>query len=332
MMVIRWNDIVGHGDTVRILKNMLAASKTPHAMLFSGPAGIGKMLVARAMAAGLLCGGSLARPCGECPSCRLLAQGTHPDLVVLGDDGASLKIDQIRALQHEASLAPYHGGGRVMVIEGAQRLTTQAANSLLKILEEPPAGTVFILTTGSPHALLPTIVSRCRNFSFRPLAVAELISLLRNRGEAEGRAVMAASLSGGRVGEALAVLAEDGLALRDRAVELVAALPAGGASMVWDESQALDKLSDADRGMLLHRLNQVLRDLMVIANGQDSLAMNRDIAGRLREMAAAWDDARLDKALEIVREAGRAMEGNANTRLTCEAMLINLVDVAREGT
>jgi DNA polymerase-3 subunit delta' len=331
-MSARWEVIAGHDGQVAMLRTMLTAGRVPHALLFTGPAGIGKMLAARALAAALLCGGGRDEACGACQPCRLAEQGAHPDLIVLTADGASLKIDQIRALQHEAALAPYYGVARVFIVEDADRLTTQAANSLLKILEEPPAGTVFILTAVSQYALLPTIVSRCRVFAFRPLAPDVLANLLKGRGATAAAAEVAARLSGGRVAEALALLAEGGLARRDEAVALVAALPKGGAALVWTQGTALDKLEAAELAAFLRHLSQVLRDLLVIVSGREELVLNRDMAATLRGLAAAWDAPRLDEALRAVREAVRAMEGNANTRLTCEAMLIHLLDAAREGT
>lgn len=330
-MVTRWEEIAGHGDNIAMLKNMLAQGRVPHALLFAGPAGVGKMLTARVLAAGLLCATAADRPCGQCPSCRQAAQGRHPDLVTVAADGASLKIDQIRALQQEAALAPYYGGARVFLIEEAERLTAEAANSLLKILEEPPAGTVFVLTAASPHALLPTIVSRCRLLNFAPLATDTLSRLLVARGAAEGPARVAARLSGGRVGEALTLLEPDGLALRDKAVAAVAALAGGDAVFAAGEAAALDKLPPAELTAFLRHLAQVLRDLLVIKSGQPSLVFNQDITDNLQALAAGWREAGLDRALTAVKEAGRAMEGNANSRLTSEAMLIQLMDAAKEG-
>ncbi len=330
-MVTRWEEIAGHGDNIAMLKNMLAQGRVPHALLFAGPAGVGKMLTARVLATGLLCAAAADRPCGKCPSCRQAVQGSHPDLVTVAADGASLKIDQIRALQQEAALAPYYGGARVFLIEEAERLTAEAANSLLKILEEPPAGTVFVLTAASPHALLPTIVSRCRLLKFAPLAADALSRLLVARGAAEGPARVAARLSGGRVGEALTLLEPDGLALRDKAVAAVAALAGGDAVFAAGEAAALDKLPPAELAAFLRHLAQVLRDLLVIKSGQPSLVFNQDIIDKLQALAAGWREAGLDRALTAVKEAGRAMEGNANSRLTSEAMLIQLMDAAKEG-
>lgn len=330
-MAARWEEIAGHGDKIAMLKNMLDKGRVPHALLFAGPAGVGKMLTARVLAAGLLCQAAADRPCGLCPSCRQVGLGSHPDLVTVAADGASLKIDQIRALQQEAALAPYYGEARVFLVEEAERLTAEAANSLLKILEEPPAGTVFVLTAASPHALLPTIVSRCRLLRFAPLAADTLSRLLVAKGAAEGPAKVAARLSGGRVGEALAFLTPDGLALRDKAVAVVAALPGGGALFAANEAAGLDKLPPGELSAFFRHLTQVLRDLLVIRSGQPALVFNQDIIDELKALAAGWRDKGLDTALAAVREAGRATQGNANSRLTCEAMFIQLMDAAKEG-
>lgn len=327
---MRWDDITGHAGVVKMLKNMVADDRVPHALLFAGPAGVGKSLAAHILAAAILCSGE-AKPCGTCSSCRLTGQRGHPDLTVLPGDGTSLKIDQIRELQRQASLAPYHGNHRVFIIEDADRLTPPAAASLLKILEEPPAGTVFILTAVSPYVLLPTIVSRCLLLPFHPLPAEALIQLLCTKGAPQEKAAVAARLAGGRVGAAQALLEPEGLSLRDQAVQVVAALPAGETSLVWDTVAVMEKMEPGELLSLMSNFNYILRDLLVLLIGQDNLILNLDISARLRSMAASWGGAGLNQALAAVKHAIRALESNANTRLTCEALLISLMDAAREG-
>ncbi|MDR3592679.1 MAG: DNA polymerase III subunit delta' [Negativicutes bacterium] len=324
---MHWEDIAGHTGAVKMLKNMVVAARVPHALLFTGPAGLGKALVAKVLAEALLCSGP-EKPCGGCPSCRAVAQGSHADLTVLPGDGTSLKIDQIRELQHQAGLAPYQGERRVFIIEDADRLTTPAAGSLLKILEEPPPGTVFILTAVSPHVLLTTIVSRCLVLPFHPLPAEALIRLLGTRGASPEQAAIAARLSGGRVGTALALLGPDGFAARDQAVQIVAALPGARADLVWDLAAGAEA---GQLQILLRNLTYIFRDLSVILIGQDKLLLNLDITAKLRAMAAAWEEAGLTQALNDIKHAVRALEGNANPRLTCEALLIRLMDAAGEG-
>lgn len=327
-----WEEIAGHSGVVSMLRTMLRSGQVPHALLFAGPAGLGKMLTARVFAAGLLCTDTQAdKPCGSCEACRQIAQGAHPDLIELTSDGASLKIDQIRALQHEAALAPYHGMRRVIILEEAERLTTQAANSLLKVLEEPPTETIFILTASSHHALLSTVVSRCRVLPFRSIAPDLLVSFLTAKGWGEEQASVAARLSGGRVGKALMLMAPDGLALRDRGLEITNALTTGGPEVAWETSAALDKLEEKDLADCLSYISLILRDLLVILSGQEQLLLNKDLVARLRMVAANWDEGRLCQAIAAVSETQQALTTNANTRLTCEAMFIKLLRAAKEG-
>lgn len=326
-----WDDIAGHTGVINILQNMLASGRMPHALLFTGPAGIGKMLVARILAAALLCAGEASKPCGECLSCQKARQKSHPDLIIVPNEGGSLKIDQVRGLQQEVALTPYYGKGRVFIIEEAERMTAQAANSLLKLLEEPPAGTVFILTASSPYALLPTIVSRCRIMPFQPLSYQALTDLLTKQGADSRQAAMAARFSGGRVGMALATLAPGGLDLRDQAAQIIEALPTAGPDLVWQLSGTLDKMESEDFLQLLRNFSYILRDLMVIKLGQEELLYNADISERLGQMADAWEEGRLTGALADVGQANRAIESNANTRLICEALLIKLMDAVKGG-
>jgi len=327
-----WEDIAGHTGVIKILKNMLAENRIPHALLFAGPAGLGKRLVARILAAALLCAGDdMVKPCGKCSYCRMTEQNSHPDLMILPSDGTSLKIDQIRALQHEAALTPYYGERRVFIIEEAERLTTQAANSLLKILEEPPPGTIFILTASSAHVLPPTVVSRCWLVPFHPLSFQALTNFLVARDVEPVRAAIATRLGGGRVGTALALLTPDGLAIRDQAMEIVAGLPIFDSKLIWETAATLDKLESSELQAVLSNFNYILRDLIIILAGQEGLAVNLDIVAKLNDMAAAWDEARLRQALSDVKHAKQALETNANSRLTCEALLIKLTDAVKEG-
>ena len=325
----RWEDVAGQDLITGMLQNMLAGDRVPHAILFTGPSGTGKMLLARLLAAGLLCGGSRIKPCGTCAFCLQAGQGAHPDLTVLADDGSSLKIDQVRALQHQMALAPYHGGRRVFIIESAERLTTQAANSLLKMLEEPSAGTVLVLTAETPYALLPTLVSRCLQLPVHPLSPDILGLLLQAKGFEGRQAGVAARLGGGRTGAALALLAPDGLAARDQAAQIITALPNDADGKVWDTAARLDKLEAGELQTVLRNFKYILRDLYIVFSGQDSLILNTDIAADLRGMARNWDEARLFEAVAMVEQACRALEGNANPRLTCEALLIKLMNAAK---
>lgn len=194
-----FDKIVGHKNQVASLKKAFASGlELPsRALLFSGPSGIGKKLVARAWAQGLLCENS-KKPCGKCPSCLKIEKGHHPDLLMVGlTEGATLKIEQIRDVQNFVSLRAYEGHGKVIIIDDAQTLTPQASNSLLKTLEEPNPGCNFVLITSNKSAIISTIQSRCQKILFGALEPSEMKKILPDAEEWTLR------LSQGRVDQAL---------------------------------------------------------------------------------------------------------------------------------
>ncbi|MBC7223148.1 MAG: DNA polymerase III subunit delta', partial [Anaerolineae bacterium] len=197
--------VVGHGWAVRLLQKGIEEDRLSHAYLFSGPPQIGKTTLAMEFARALLCTGE-ARPCDACPSCQRAQAGTHSDLHLVegtGKGGAIL-IEQVRAVRQQAALAPVQGPYRVYVFPNIERATAEAANALLKTLEEPPPQVVLLLTTAHQAALLPTIVSRCQVVALRPLPRREVEAALQERwGLAAEDAAPLARLSGGRLGWAV---------------------------------------------------------------------------------------------------------------------------------
>ncbi|HWR42870.1 DNA polymerase III subunit delta' [Sporomusa sp.] len=331
-MMINWDEIIGHKDAVRILRTMLFADKMTHALLFAGPAGIGKSLAGKLLAAGILCSGSSTKPCGHCQACIMYSRAAHPDFTLVRPDGRAIKIDQIRALQHFAALAPAAGLRRVCLIEDAELMTVQAANSLLKLLEEPPPGFVFILVAGTAQPLLPTILSRCRKIQFQPLAAGTLAQALVVKGYAPEAANVAARLSGGRMGAALGLLAPEGLAARNTAAELLDSLQDNGMEAVWDKALKLDSLEPKEVVVILEFLIYLLRDVVLIAGRHsEHLLYNIDYVPKLNSWADNWSEGQSISAISAVKNTIRAISGNANTRLAVEALLINLKDLAEKG-
>lgn len=326
-----WLDIKGHDENRDSLKAMLATGRMPHALLFAGPEGIGKGTLAELTAKAVLCSGDEHKPCGTCESCKLVERGAHPDFLVIRPEGSSIKIDQIRLLQQEASKAPHIHESRVCIIEDAGKMTVQAQNSLLKLLEEPPAGFVFILTTVSLRSLLVTILSRCRTFRFNSLEYSVLTDLLTARGLAPDRARVAARLGGGRMGEALRLVTEDGLSLRDTAWNLITALNGNNSGILWEGGAVFDKLGSKDGKTLLKYFLYIFRDMYLLLSRERQLILNIDLEEKLIEQARYWDEAAIMGALDSIKEAERAFAANANVRLTSEALLLKLINLAQRG-
>ncbi|HEX9124438.1 MAG TPA: AAA family ATPase [Actinomycetota bacterium] len=195
-----------------------AAARAHHAYLFAGPEGGGKSLAARAFAAALLCkeGG-----CGRCRDCRLALDDRHPNEFLVEPEGRDIHVDTIRAeVWHPAFRTAPEPGRKVFVIREADRLNPAAADTLLKVLEEPPADAVLLLLSARPQELPETILSRCHVVTFQPLAEGFVVETLTGEGVSPDRARLAARLAGGNLGRARRLAAaEDGLAFRDVAIE-----------------------------------------------------------------------------------------------------------------
>lgn len=204
----------GQAAAVTAVRGMLAGG-VPHALLLSGPPGVGKRTLAEDIAAALLCvvEDRSARPCGTCRSCRALAHGNHPDVHRLAPAGAGLVIpiggrDErgVRDLVRDLALLPVEGGARVSIVTGADRMTEDAQSAFLKTLEEPPANTVLILTAADEERLLPTIRSRCVRIRLGPVGRADLEQILVDSGLVDAPvAARLARLSAGRPGDAVAL-------------------------------------------------------------------------------------------------------------------------------
>ncbi|SFL84503.1 DNA polymerase III, delta prime subunit [Pelosinus propionicus DSM 13327] len=328
---MKWNDIIGHKEQVAMLRHMEISRRMPHALLFAGPRGIGKSLVANVVAATLLCSDQEERPCGLCRSCQQISYGSHPDLLLIAPDGTNIKIEQIRTLQQELSMASFNGERRVCIIDGAELMTTQAANSLLKVLEDPPGEIVFLLLAANKQMLLTTILSRCMVIAFQPLPDDLLAQALMTKGYFPEASQVAARLSGGRIGIALALLEPEGLSLRNQALEIIQNLMDSKLEVVWQSAGILEKMERSEILAFIKYITYILRDILLLVAGQGKqLLFNIDIAEDLCEVADRWSESRLVTAIGAVESARRALLANANTRLTSEALLIKIYDLARE--
>jgi len=209
MQKMAWTEILGQPLAVRVLQMHLVQDRIAPAYLFAGPDGVGKRLAARTFATALNCERYPDSPCEVCDQCRRIQRGVHPDLHLLAPKGAAdlLRIDDVRAVVGRVVLRPFMGRFQAVILEDADRLTEEAANSLLKILEEPPRQTRFILLTAQPAACLPTIVSRCQVIRFQRLAASLIQRLLEREGHPAEIARPASLLAGGSLAKASAFAA-----------------------------------------------------------------------------------------------------------------------------
>lgn len=302
-----------------------------HAYLFTGPEGVGRRTLAIKFAQALNCttppekGGY----CGACRDCRQIQSLVHPDvsLLVPKEGHKDILIDQVRDLQRTLSLSPYMGAYRIALLPDFQRATTQAANALLKTLEEPPDKVVLLLTANAPEGLLPTIVSRCEVIRLRPAAIGSTQAYLETeKGLEIEKARLLAHLSGGRVGAAIR-LAEDPTALSRRGEHLADFLDLLPARH-FERFKLADRLSKP-RNKSRQNLNEVLpiwlsfwRDVFMRSASESLPLVNVDLEAQIDQVAAQVSPD-VARALVVTHEkAFQQLDAYANVQLLAETLML----------
>lgn len=337
---VSFRDVVGHRRLVSLLSRAVARGTVPPSLLFAGPAGIGKRRVAIALAQTLNCPtpvstGQIERDgCGECASCRRIARGSHPDVLVLqpGETG-SIRIEPVRDAIERAGYRPFEGRRRVVIVDDADGLVPAAQNALLKTLEEPPSTSVFVLVSAIPDALLPTVLSRCPRLRFGPLTPAEIAEALeRNHGYSEAEARAVAADAEGSIGRALEAESADVADARLEARRLLE-----HTARITDPARRIDAIRDlvgkkgssaGERDQLavcLRALASLLRDLGILSTRADArMLANADLQRELERLRPAWDTARSLRAFTAVDQALVALQRNASPKVVADWLVLQL--------
>lgn len=326
-----FSEILGHARATHLLNRVLLNGRMAHAYLFSGPAGVGKETVARAMAASLFCENKNSLdPCGVCPGCRQFFSGNHPDFIYIQPDGISIKIDQIRKIKKQLAFSPFAGGMRVVLLDEMHSIRREAGNSLLKILEEPPPDNIFLLIASETEPLLPTILSRCQVVPFAPLSYEQTAQILCDRTPdlSIDSAMSLAKLSGGCPGRALSMDTGNVLPLRDRIVATLLADEESRARAVEEAlflARELAALS-ADFELIFDLLRSFFKDAQLLSLqksvGDSSVDVWIKEALRARER---WNLSQLSDKMRAIDSAALALGRNCNRGLVCEVLMLQLM-------
>ena len=347
--------IIGHSLALAALERALTSERAPHAWLFSGPEGIGKLATAVEFAAALNCmrpdgveAASLQKPCGECRACRDTLAGRHPDIEIVAPggicdepehrehaDSRDLRICQIRRLEHVLSLSPYAGGRRVAIVDAADTLRAEAANAFLKTLEEPPAGAVIILLAEREERLPDTVLSRCQKLTFRPIERTTIVEALIERGATPDDAVAIAAAARGRLGWAFQAF-EDPSLLEERELMLDQALRLAHAGRVerFGWAREAEGRAPGIRERYLRELSvweSWWRDVLLFGAGGSEGAENAGREPQLREEGRLYTASDIVSFLRVLTQTREYLQENVDPQLALENLMMDLPTTGRLG-
>jgi len=315
--------ILGQEHALTLLRQALTSSRLGHAYLFYGPSGVGKKLTALRFAQALACPYATPEACDSCTTCHKMRTGNYPDLICLGPEGTSIRIEHIRAMQRQLGYKPYESQRTTVLVDGCEALTPPAANALLKTLEEPPASALLLLITGKKDALPLTIISRCQQIPFRPLAAAHLQAILTAQGLDQATATIAATLAEGRLDTWKQADIPQALARRRDAYTLlqnrghVHNTPLFLLARQWANSR--EQCEE-----ILHWLMLFCRDLVMLKVVSTATLYNHDLQAELAHLASSLT---VDGLLDLFSSLGQLqhyLTMNVNPQLTFEQLVIQL--------
>jgi DNA polymerase-3 subunit delta' len=339
--------IIGHAWAVDFLRSSIQSGRAAHAYLISGPAGVGKALLALRLAQALNCETEGPDPCLQCRSCKRIANGNHPDIRIAGmasqaaglkaEDAArqkDLKIDTIRTWQGDITLRPFEAKQRVLILHDAERLTEGAANAMLKTLEEPPPYAKIILVANTSGDLMATIVSRCQLLKLRPVGRPELQQALIERYNLPSEdARLLTAWSGGRPGWAIHMIQEpDELAARQEQLDNLLALHSQDRSegFRWAEERAKDYRGGEQSTVvaMLELWQSWWRDVLLVAAGCNEAVVHVDRFTELQKLARTFSLADIHAFIARIDGAVRQLRENVNPQLALENVFLHLPSTA----
>jgi DNA polymerase-3 subunit delta' len=324
--------VIGQDRILSLLDYSLKTNTVAHAYLLAGPRHVGKGTLAINLAQALNCDGP-ELPCGQCRSCQRILEGKHADVTPIGlDSRTEIGIDDIRGLQRLANLPPYEGKCKVFIIDDAEYLSTEAANSLLKILEEPPPKVVWLLLAAEEAHLLPTIISRCQRLELKPVPSERIQEVLvKSYSVDANKAKLLTQLCHGRLGWAVSALAKDDILEQrsQRIDKLVSLLTPTGRSLEQRFAYAQELASQFSQNRRAGAEISELwfdwwRDLMLIKGGCREGIINVDYGVALEEQAGGLSLSEIKEFLANLCLLQEEISKNVNPRLALEWLMLNL--------
>lgn len=332
--------LIGNDNNKEILNRLLRRGEVGRTLLFAGPDGTGKRQFALTLAKATNCqetksGSKSVFPqdsCDECSMCNRIDAGACGDVVEIKPDGNFIKIAQTRALAEEIQFRPRETRQRFFIIDEADKLREEAAHSLLKTLEEPPATSTIILITARPDALLITIRSRAQQLNFAPLSIAEMEKYLsENYKRPAPDTALLARVTGGRIGQTTAIDLSEYRRERREVLEMLELLAARNDRVrLVKAAEYYGKQERQEFEKRLGMIASLLRDALLLASGRDYTAiLNNDEQARLQRLAQNTGVRELIRWAEGFDELRSHLKVNINRQLATEALLLQLNELPR---
>lgn len=312
------NSAVKHALTDEVNRGVIS-----HAYIIEGASGVGKRTVARLLAKAILCTGE-KKPCGVCSSCRKCDELSHPDMHLYGADGAAFKVDLVREIKRAVTLSPNEGTRAVYILEGAEGMTVAAQNALLKVFEEPPVGTTFLIVTEKKEALLPTVRSRGRIIRLFGADNETVRAVLKQKFPTAKEAELdeAVRIAAGRAGVGVSVLKKEGKAERDSAQKLCAAIY-GDSGRYGLYNAFLGQMKKRDALIpVIDALAEAARDVLVCKLGcGESVVLPAETAAQYAEAATAKT---LYDIFEAALECARSLRRNTDPGIAISQLCVSI--------
>ena len=315
---------LGNRRVVEVLGRAVERNRVPQALIFAGPQGVGKKTLALLLAQRLNCPQPEGRrACGSCLSCRKIRSLMHPDVRVVEPQGAFIRIEQIRSLIGEIAFQPFEARYRVVVLDGADQMRQEAANCLLKTLEEPPSRTVMILVTPRPYLLLQTIHSRCQRIHFVPIPEGligkHLVEVL---GWSPEDAKLAAMFCGGSMGEAIGFDRERYRDVRKQALGFISSvLTKGSFADISPMAAEIAKKKETFE-IWLEAVAVLLQDIYY-AQVSPSQMSQPELVDELWELSKIGTKAGVVSFIKAVQELKASLQYNANRQIALESLFLS---------
>ncbi|MGB8951060.1 MAG: DNA polymerase III subunit delta' [Candidatus Aminicenantales bacterium] len=321
-------DIAGNSRIKKILKLALQRERVPNSILFNGPVGVGKRNMALVLAKALNCGRKKDDACDACASCSAINKQKFPDVLEICPEGDVIKIEQIRFLKQTAYLKPMIGKKRVFIVDEAEKMNEESANSFLKILEEPPLYSHIFLVSSNPLLILPTIISRCQTLNFVPVSREEIENILREKGCEEERAKVIALLVRGNLELALSLEWEEVQKRRRKAWDLLMAFLRREESSLFLRKYAFLRRNQVqeDLEQMLELFSSFCRDFVLLKEKSNPcFLLNPDYEKELRESEKYLSYEEALQWLQEIDDALSALDKKANLGLLVSSLYSQII-------